>query len=145
MRTDEEHLRELIAFTLPHKNPFGARIVESATGEVLLQAINQVGPNNDPTAHAELLAVRLACQQRQSFSLAGFTLYSTCEPCPMCLGSILWARLDRVVFGATIEDAAKHYSQIYIPAQEVARRSDFQTIVEGPLLQAECYTLFTPS
>ncbi len=140
---DEEHLRELIAFTLLHSNPFGARIVASATGKVLVQVVNRVAEDNDPTAHAELLAVRLACQQQQSALLAGFTLYSTCEPCPMCLGSILWAGLDRVVFGATIDDAAKHYPQIYIPAQEVVHRSDFSTLVEGPLLQAECYALFT--
>jgi tRNA(Arg) A34 adenosine deaminase TadA len=145
MQTDTEHLQELIAFTTLYETPFGARIVDSATGTVLLQVVNQVAENSDPTAHAELLAVRLACQERQSHSLAGFTLYSTCEPCPMCMGSILWAQLDRVVFGATIADAARHYAQIYIPAQEVAQRSDFKTIVEGPLLQVECYALFTKS
>jgi tRNA(Arg) A34 adenosine deaminase TadA len=142
-QTDEEQLRELIAFTRNQSNPFGARIVHTATGDILIEVANQVSERTDPSAHAELLAVRLACQKRESLSLSGYTLYTTCEPCPMCMASALWAHLDRVVFGATIEDAAKHCSQIYVAAQELVQRSDFATVVHGPCLRTEFYTLFT--
>ena len=81
--------------------PFGALIVNSKTGERLLRAVNAVAVENDPSSHAELRAVRLACKKLKQVSLAGYTMYSTCEPCPMCMANALWARLDRVVFGAT--------------------------------------------
>jgi tRNA(adenine34) deaminase len=87
--------------------------------------------------------VRLACKKRKSYGLQGYTLYSTCEPCPMCMANALWARLDRVVYGATIEDANRHCRQIQIPAAELTRRSDMQCIVTGPILRELCYTLFT--
>jgi guanine deaminase len=84
--------------------PFGAIIVKD--GVVIAEGINRVTPSLDPTAHAEVVAIRAACQTIENFSLAGATLYSSCEPCPMCLASSLWARLDRVVFAADRDDAA---------------------------------------
>lgn len=123
--------------------PFGAIIVNTLTGEPLMRALNAVAPENDPSSHAEVRTVRKACKKLKSFSLAGYTMYSTCEPCPMCMASALWARLDRVVYGATIEDANRHCLQIHIPAKEVANRSDIPCVVEGPFLRDLCYTLFT--
>jgi tRNA(adenine34) deaminase len=79
----------------------------------------------------------------KQISLAGYTLYTTCEPCPMCMSTALWAGLDRVVYGATIEDANRHCNQIQIPATEVAARSDMHCVVDGPLMRDECYALFT--
>jgi tRNA(Arg) A34 adenosine deaminase TadA len=145
---DEIHLKALVKFTAlsfrtPRPVPFGALIVDSQSGETLLRARNAVAVESDPSAHAELRTVRLACKKRKSFSLSGYTLYSTCEPCPMCMANALWAGLDRVVFGATIEDANRHCRQIQIPAAEVARRSDMQCIVVGPVLRELCYSLFT--
>jgi guanine deaminase len=84
--------------------PFGAIIVKD--GVIIAEGINRVTANLDPTAHAEVVAIRAACQDLGDFSLAGATLYSSCEPCPMCLASSLWARLDRVVFAADRDDAA---------------------------------------
>ena len=84
--------------------PFGALVV--ADGAVLATGVNRVTRDLDPTAHAEVVAIRAACTARQDFSLAGATLYSSCEPCPMCLASSLWARLDRVVYAADRHDAA---------------------------------------
>jgi guanine deaminase len=84
--------------------PFGAIIVKD--GVIIAEGINRVTANLDPTAHAEVVAIRAACQDIGDFSLAGATLYSSCEPCPMCLASSLWARLDRVVFAADRDDAA---------------------------------------
>ncbi len=84
--------------------PFGAVIVHQ--GHVIAQGHNQVLSNLDPTAHAEINVIRQACQQLQRFDLRGCDLYTSCEPCPMCLGAIYWARLDRVYYANTHRDAA---------------------------------------
>jgi tRNA(Arg) A34 adenosine deaminase TadA len=145
---DEERMREIFRFTARTMNtarpvPFGALIVNTKTGERLMRATNAVIRENDPSSHAELRTVRLACKKLKRPSLAGYTMYSTCEPCPMCMANALWAKLDRVVFGATIADANRHCWQIHIPAKEVARRADMACVVEGPVLRELCYTLFT--
>jgi tRNA(Arg) A34 adenosine deaminase TadA len=85
--------------------PFGTVIVKE--GRVLAEAANQVTASNDPTAHAEVVAIRDACQKLRCFELRGCVLYTSCEPCPMCLGAIYWARIDRVFFGNLAADAAK--------------------------------------
>lgn len=84
--------------------PFGA-IVVSADGRVF-EGVNRVTADLDPTAHAEVSAIRAACQGLGTFDLTGATLYSSCEPCPMCLSSALWARIERVYFAASRHDAA---------------------------------------
>jgi tRNA(Arg) A34 adenosine deaminase TadA len=86
--------------------PFGAVVVDDRTGKVIAEAANCVVPTCDPTAHAEVVAIRAACSAKGSHVLAGCTLYSSCEPCPMCLCAAHWARLDRVVFANTRHDAA---------------------------------------
>ena len=145
---DEERMREIFEFTArslktAHPVPFGALIVNTRTGERLMRATNAVMRESDPSAHAETRTVRLACKKLKRPSLAGFTMYSTCEPCPMCMANALWAGLDRVVFGATIEDANRFVQQIHISAKEVTRRSDMPCVVEGPVLRDLCNTLFT--
>jgi len=85
--------------------PFGAVIVKD--DEVIGEGYNQVTSTNDPTAHAEVVAIRNACRNLNSFQLDGCVLYTSCEPCPMCLGAIYWARPARVFYAATREDAAK--------------------------------------
>lgn len=87
-----------------HGGPFGAVVVRE--GELIASAHNEVLLRRDPTAHAEVLAIRSACERLGSFSLAGCTLYASCEPCPMCLGAALWARVDAVVHAGSREDAA---------------------------------------
>ena len=145
---DEGRMREIFEFTARSLKtarpvPFGALIVDTRTGVRLMRATNAVLRESDPSAHAETRAVRLACKKLKRTSLAGFTMYSTCEPCPMCMANALWARLDRVVFGATIEDSNRYVLQIHISAKEVARRSDMSCIVDGPVLRELCNTLFT--
>jgi len=145
---DEERLREIFAFTARSLEtarpvPFGALIVDTRTGQRLMRATNAVMRESDPSAHAETRTVRLACKKLKRPSLAGYTMYSTCEPCAMCMANALWARLDRVVFGATIADANRFCLQIHISAKEVARRADMPCIVEGPVLRDLCSTLFT--
>ena len=145
---DRQRMRALVRFTshtlaTSRPVPFGALIVDTGTGKTLIQATNSVRTEKDPSSHAETRAVRLACKKLGRISLAGYTMYSTCEPCAMCMANALWAGLDRVVYGATIGDACRHCLQIYIPAKEVSRRSDMPCIVEGPILRDLCKTLFT--
>jgi len=145
---DEGRMREIFEFTARSLKttrpvPFGALIVSTRTGERLMRATNAVLRESDPSAHGETRTVRLACKKLKRSSLAGYTMYSTCEPCPMCMANALWAGIDRVVFGATIEDANRYTLQIHIPAKEVARRSDMPCVVDGPVLRELCNTLFT--
>lgn len=84
--------------------PFGAVIVKE--GEIISTGYNQVTSINDPTAHAEVMAIREACRKLNTFQLTGCELYTSCEPCPMCLGAIYWARPDKVYYAATKFDAA---------------------------------------
>lgn len=125
-----EFLREAIrlavdAVTHQHGGPFGALVVRDGT--ILARGTNRVTSTNDPTAHAEIVAIRDACALLRSFSLAGCDIYCSCEPCPMCLAAIYWARLDRIWFAATRDDAAAagfddrlFYEQLARPLQQRA-------------------------
>lgn len=84
--------------------PFGAVVVKD--GAIIAEGWNTVTSSNDPTAHAEVNVIRKACQALDDFQLTGCTLYTSCEPCPMCLGAIYWARPDRIVYACQREDAA---------------------------------------
>lgn len=85
--------------------PFGAVVVKD--GGIIAEGANQVTVSNDPTAHAEVLAIREACRKLGGFELKGCDLYTSCEPCPMCLGAIYWTRLSAVYFGGLAADASK--------------------------------------
>ncbi|WP_031496909.1 nucleoside deaminase [Bryobacter aggregatus] len=84
--------------------PFGSVIVKS--GEILAEGVNQVTTHHDPTAHAEVVAIRNACRKLETFELQGCDIYASCEPCPMCLAAIYWARIDRIYYAASRQDAA---------------------------------------
>lgn len=107
--TDEAWLARAVALATDNVaeggGPFGAVIVRD--GELLAIGQNRVTRDLDPTAHAEVQAIRAACQAVGDFSLVGATLYTSCEPCPLCVSASLWARLDRVVFAADRHDAAR--------------------------------------
>ena len=85
--------------------PFGAVIVKD--GKIIAGSSNSVTINNDPTAHAEVNAIRAACRELNTYDLSGCVIYTSCEPCPMCLGAIYWAHLDRIYYGNSRKDAAK--------------------------------------
>jgi guanine deaminase len=108
MTTDAVFLERAIMLAVENVadsgGPFGAVIVRD--GIVLSEGQNRVTATLDPTAHAEVEAIRAACRSIGSFSLDGATLYTSCEPCPLCLSAALWARIDRVVFAANRDDAA---------------------------------------
>ncbi len=103
--------------------PFGAVVVKN--GEIVGEGNNKVLLLNDPTAHAEVVAIRDACKNLQTFQLEDCIIYTTCEPCPMCLGAIYWARPKKIVFSATRKDAAKIgfdddfiYKEMCVPLEE---------------------------
>lgn len=109
MKRPEDFMRRALALGRRNADsggggPFGAVIVRA--GEIVGEGWNQVTTLKDPTAHAEIVAIRDACARLETFSLAGCEIYTSCEPCPMCLGAIYWARLDRVYYANTRHHAA---------------------------------------
>lgn len=103
-------LREAIQLSIDNLQtadggPFGAVVVRG--DEIIGRGRNRVLSTNDPTAHAEIIAIREACARLKNFSLLGCEIYSSCEPCPMCLSAIYWARLDRIFYAASGDDAAE--------------------------------------
>ncbi len=109
---EEKHLEFMMeAIKLSETNvlkglggPFGAVIVKD--GKIVAKSANTVTTTNDPTAHAEVATIRLACKELNTFNLEGCVIYTSCEPCPMCLGAIYWARLDKMYYANTKKDAA---------------------------------------
>lgn len=86
--------------------PFGAVVVDQE-GNIIGRGNNRVLSSNDPTAHAEIVAIREACQNKNTYDLSGCSLYTSCEPCPMCLSAIIWSNMEDVYYGCTKEDAGK--------------------------------------
>ncbi len=122
--------------------PFGAVIVKD--GKVIAEGWNKVTSSNDPTAHAEVVAIRLACEKLGTFSLEGCHIYASCEPCPMCLAAIYWARIDRIYFGNTREEAAAIgfddeflYREIPKPIEERAIPTKHLALPEAQAVFAE--------
>lgn len=120
--------------------PFGCVVVQA--GEILAEGHNQVLSHHDPTAHAEIVAIRAACRRVGHFELRGCDLYTSCEPCPMCLGAANWARVDRIFYAGTREDAAAAgfddewlYREVTLPLVE-------RRIPTLPLLRHEAAPLF---
>jgi len=116
--------------------PFGAVIVKN--GEVIAQAANSVTSTNDPTAHAEVNAIRQACKKLNTFNLSGCEIYASCEPCPMCLSAIYWARIDKVYVAATKKDAADAgfddefiYKELDLPENKRQLRTSELLMEEG--------------
>jgi tRNA(Arg) A34 adenosine deaminase TadA len=138
MRLAIEKCREGIA---AGQSPFGTVIILG--DRVVTAAHNTVLRDCDPTAHAEVNGIRAAAGALGTIRLAGSTLYTTCEPCPMCMAAIHWAKIDRVVYGATIADAtAAGFSELAVPAEELARLGRSPLRVEVGPLRDECRALF---
>lgn len=120
--------------------PFGAIVVKG--DKIVGRGWNQVTSSNDPTAHAEIVAIRDACKRLKTFSLEGCELYTSCEPCPMCLSAMYWARIDSVFYGNTRTDAAKiafDDDEIY---REVALPIRKRKLKMKPLLRREALAAF---
>ncbi|MDD3262692.1 MAG: nucleoside deaminase [Candidatus Absconditabacteria bacterium] len=142
---NQEFMREAIRLSQENmeKNaggPFGAVIVKD--GKIVGKGRNKVTSTNDPTAHAEMVAIRDACQNLKTFELNGCELYTSCEPCPMCLGAIYWARFDKVYYGNTKEDAADiNFDDQYI-YEELDRPLDKRNLPMQKLLREEAIKVF---
>lgn len=133
-RDDERFMRRAIELARQGMDsgaggPFGCVIVRD--GEIVGEGSNQVTSTNDPTAHAEVVAIRNACKAIGDFQLSGCTVYTSCEPCPMCLAAIYWSRADRMYFGASRTDAADAgfdddflYRELCLPLDERALPTD---------------------
>ncbi len=137
---DELYIRLAIEFSQKGMDsgsggPFGCVIVKD--GEVIGSGYNQVTSTNDPTAHAEIVAIRKACKAIDSFQLEGCVIYTSCEPCPMCLGAIYWARPDRVVYACSRQDAASIGFDDDFIYQEISLQSSERKIKTEQLLQEE--------
>jgi guanine deaminase len=120
--------------------PFAAVIVRN--GEVIAEAANSVTTTNDPTAHGEINAIRKACATLNTFTLAGCEIYSSCEPCPMCLSAIYWARLSAIYYGCGQQEAAKAGFDDAFLYEELRRSSDHRSIPSFQLLQSEAWEAF---
>lgn len=145
MSSDEEFLRRAIALSMENARgsaggPFGAVVVKD--GRIVGEGANSVTTTNDPTAHAEIVAIRAACRTLGTFDLKGAVIYTSCEPCPMCLTAVLWARIDRMVYACDRDDAAAagfddswFYAQVALPI-------DGRALPATRLLAAEGNTAF---
>jgi len=120
--------------------PFGAVVVSD--GRIVGEGANRVTTDHDPTAHAEIMAIRDACRTLSTFSLEGCVIYTSCEPCPMCLAAIYWARLARIVYGNTREDAARIGFDDDLIYREVALAMTQRSIPARRLLAGEAIGTF---
>ena len=143
--TDEDAMRLAIGQArqgvAAGQSPFGALIARD--GRALAAAHNTVWLTGDPTAHAEVNAIRLAAHTLGTIDLSDCVIYSTCEPCPMCLGAIHWSKIGRVVYGAAIADAAAAgFLELRVPAGRLAAMGGSSMEISGGVLEAECRALF---
>lgn len=120
--------------------PFGAVIVKD--GAVIAEGANCVTSTNDPTAHAEVMAIREACRKLNNFQLDGCELYTSCEPCPMCLGAIYWARPVRVFYGASAGDAAAAQFDDAFIFREIAQPARLRKIPMAQVMRDESMAAF---
>jgi tRNA(Arg) A34 adenosine deaminase TadA len=144
--TNEQYMKLAIEKTkegiFSGQSPFGAVIVKD--GKVVASAHNRVWKTCDPTAHAEVTAIREAAKELNTIDLSGTVMFTTCEPCPMCLSAIHWAKIDTVYFGATIADAANAgFKELEFPAKELAKQGKSPLKVEDGLCREECAALFS--
>ncbi len=122
-----------------NRTPFGAALAMG--DELFLTAANQTGELYDPTAHAEVMAIRKLGERIRKTDLSGFTLYTTCEPCPMCMSAAIWAKIETVFYGCGIPVISNHMNQINIRAIDVSRKSFLTTNVVGGVRFEECKKL----
>lgn len=120
------------------QTPFGAVIIDK-NGKIIARAHNEVWKRTDITAHAEIVAIRKANKKLKSIKLKGCTIYSTTEPCPMCFSAIHWAGIDRIVYGASIEDAKKvGFRELTISNKKMKRLGGATVRITGGVLREEC-------
>jgi guanine deaminase len=134
-------VKEAMAGIKAGQTPFGCAIVRA--GKVVAKAHNTVWQGCDPTAHAEVKAIRAACRKLKTIDLSDCTMYTTCEPCPMCFSAAYWARIGKVVFGARIRDAkAAGFNELVISAARMRRFAGDAVELVPDFMATECRELF---
>jgi guanine deaminase len=124
------------------EGPFGACVVKK--GEIISLGHNQVVKDHDPTAHAEIVAIREACRKLGTFELKECELFSTCEPCPMCFGAIYWCRLKKLYYGTNRHEAAEiGFDDEFIYEELAKQKKDRRLITTSDVSREECVELFT--
>lgn len=141
----EKYMKEAISLSRKcletgRGGPFGAVVVKE--GEIIGRGSNAVTTNNDPTAHAEIMAIREACEKLGTFQLTDCEIYSSCEPCPMCLGAIYWARPKILYFAANRNDAANGGFDDSLIYDEIAKKSDQRKIPTQQMPDPEATEVF---
>lgn len=138
---DEGFMRLALAEAAKGDFPFGAVIVRKS--EVAARGFNMGIRSNDPTAHGEIVAIRNFCAAHPAAALKGATIYTTGEPCPMCMGAIIWSGFSRMVYAASIEELSAKIGQILTPSRALAEAAPFETIgITGGVLATEALALF---
>ena len=142
--TKEELMRKAIELSVKNVaeggGPFGAVIARN--GEIVATGVNRVTDEHDPTAHAEVSAIRAACRKLNTFDLSGCEIYTSCEPCPMCLGAIYWAHLDRMYYGNNQHDAAEIGFDDAFIYEEIAMKPEERRLAPTRLLPEEAIKAF---
>lgn len=136
--TDEQYMEMAIEEALKGNFPFGALIVKN--DEVIAKAHNTAGL--DPTAHAEINAIRNACKKLKDSNLDGCVLYTTCEPCPMCFTAAWWANISIIVYGTEGEDVTEEDWKINIKCEELNKRSGNKIQIKSGVLRDKCLNIF---
>jgi len=132
-------MKAAIAIADKHQTPFGA--VLAMGDEIFVEAANQTRQLHDPTAHAEMMAIRRLGEHLQKTDFSGFTLYTTCEPCPMCASAAIWAKVDTIVYGADIPAISKFMPQISLRTKDICNHSFNDTKIVHGFLEKECIQL----
>lgn len=145
MKKEKEYMREAIRLSIEKMRagiggPFGAVVVKD--GKIIARGFNKVTSTNDPTAHAEVVAIREACEKLGTFQLDDCEIYTSCEPCPMCLGAIYWARPKKVYYGNTKKDAADIQFDDQFIYDELEVSLDKRQLPMIPLLREEALVAF---
>lgn len=145
MKDEEKFMQEAIQLSIKNVEsgnggPFGAVVVKD--GKIIARGVNHVTSKNDPTAHAEVVAIREACKTLNTFQLTGCEIYTSCEPCPMCLGAIYWARPDKLFYANSKEDAAAINFDDQFIYEEIAKPITERKLFTKQLMQVEANLAF---
>ncbi|MEX0661804.1 MAG: nucleoside deaminase [Balneolaceae bacterium] len=132
-------MRAAIEVAEANQTPFGAALAMG--DEIFVTAANQTQELNDPTAHAEVMAIRNLGKMIGKTDLSGFTLYTTCEPCPMCMSAAIWAKIDTLFFGCDVPTVATYMDQIHIQTETINQHSFHSINIKGMILSSECKAL----
>ena len=132
-------MRAAIEIARANQTPFGAALAMG--NELFAVEANLTKELNDPTAHAEMMAIRSLGSLVKKTDFSGFTLYTTCEPCPMCMSAAIWANIDALFYGCSIPQISDKMFQIPIPSEEIARRTGSDIFIKGGILEDDCLKL----